>query len=122
MAALDQELLVDNTKEIYDILEKNLKSGKNDSIIDIVLDNAGYELFTDMCLATYLMEKKFTSKVRFYVKRYPWFVSDVMTKDFHWMIEEMTKSDKEDTRAFGRLAESYVKNGIWTVEVGFPGK
>ena len=31
------------------------KDGLKDAVVDIVTDNAGYELFTDMCLADFLI-------------------------------------------------------------------
>ncbi|XP_063543484.1 damage-control phosphatase ARMT1-like isoform X2 [Cydia strobilella] len=54
---------------------------------DIVCDNAGFELFADLCLATWLVEQKIVEKIRFYVKRIPWFVSDVTPKDFTEVIQ-----------------------------------
>lgn len=54
---------------------------------DIVCDNAGFELFADLCLATWLVEQKIVQKVRFYVKKIPWFVSDVTPKDFTELIQ-----------------------------------
>lgn len=117
LASFDKEILVDKTAEIWELLKKNLEGGNKGSIIDIVFDNAGYELFTDLCLATYLIEKKFTSKIRFYVKRYPWFISDVTTNDFHWLIKEMSKSDIKSIQSFGQLCDKYVKDGVWSIEV-----
>lgn len=114
---MDEEILVDNTKEIWELLKKSSESGNNNSMIDIVFDNAGYELFTDLCLAVYLTEKKFTNKIRFYVKRYPWFISDVTTNDFHWLIKEMTKSELNNIKSFGQLCEKHFINGTWTIEV-----
>ncbi|XP_060808011.1 damage-control phosphatase ARMT1 [Amyelois transitella] len=56
-------------------------------IFDIVCDNAGYELFCDFCLAHFLVSQKIVQKVRFHVKRIPWFVSDVTPKDFNYVIQ-----------------------------------
>ncbi|XP_048000016.1 damage-control phosphatase ARMT1-like isoform X2 [Leguminivora glycinivorella] len=53
---------------------------------DIVCDNAGFELFADLCLATWLVEQKIVTKIRFYVKKIPWFISDVTPKDFTELI------------------------------------
>ncbi|XP_063390266.1 damage-control phosphatase ARMT1-like isoform X1 [Cydia fagiglandana] len=54
---------------------------------DIVCDNAGFELFADLCLATWLIEQNIVDKIRFYVKKIPWFVSDVTPKDFTELIQ-----------------------------------
>lgn len=61
-------------------------------IFDIVCDNAGYELFTDLCIAHFLIAKDIVKKVRFHVKKIPWFVSDVTPKDFRYVITECTKA------------------------------
>ena len=98
-------------------LSKNLECGNNNSIIDIVLDNSGYELFTDLCLAIFLTEKKFTNRIRFYVKRYPWFVSDVTVNDFHWIVETMMKSENTNIQSFGQFCETCLKSNVWTIEV-----
>ena len=38
-------------------------------------------------------------QVVFYVKRIPWFVSDVTTDDFAWVLEQIIASGKVNTRA-----------------------
>ncbi|VVD00672.1 unnamed protein product [Leptidea sinapis] len=55
-------------------------------MFDIVCDNAGYELFSDLCLAHFLISQKIANKIRFHVKSIPWFVSDVTPKDFDFVI------------------------------------
>ncbi|OXU30362.1 hypothetical protein TSAR_002298 [Trichomalopsis sarcophagae] len=114
--SLDKEILVDNSKDVAKLLSQNVQCENNNLIIDIVLDNAGYELFTDLCLAAFLTEKKYINKIRFYVKRYPWFISDVTTNDFHWVIETMTKADNENIKSFGKFCDQCVQKGIWTIE------
>ncbi|XP_014237147.1 protein-glutamate O-methyltransferase-like isoform X1 [Trichogramma pretiosum] len=113
---LNKQILVDDSHQVSEFLVKNQQSGNTNSTIDTVLDNAGYELFTDLCLAIYILEKSVVKKMRFYVKRYPWFVSDVMTKDFHWLIEIMKKSDNQSIQTFGGLCEKHLKSGAITIE------
>lgn len=56
-------------------------------IIHIVLDNAGFELLTDLVFASYLLESKFASKVVLHGKCMPWFVSDVNARDLECLID-----------------------------------
>jgi hypothetical protein len=49
--------------------------------VDVVLDNAGFELLTDLVYALYLLDAGLASSVRLHVKSMPWFVSDVMPRD-----------------------------------------
>uniref|UniRef100_A0A915CIZ6 Sugar phosphate phosphatase n=1 Tax=Parascaris univalens TaxID=6257 RepID=A0A915CIZ6_PARUN len=63
--------------------------------IDIVLDNAGLELFSDMVLADFLVTKSGAAKVVFHGKAHPWFVSDTTSSDFCW-INEMLRGSHVD--------------------------
>ncbi|KAF8721942.1 hypothetical protein AX14_010059 [Amanita brunnescens Koide BX004] len=57
----------------------SLKRGR----IDFVLDNAGFELFTDLVFADFLVTfTPFVGKVVFHAKLIPWFASDVTPPDF----------------------------------------
>lgn len=109
---LEKDLLVDDSNAIWEAI-KSSSSGS----VDIVLDNAGYEFMTDLCLAAFITHFKLADKVRFYVKRIPWFISDVTTPDFHWTIEEIKKADNKHLAALGRLCDSCLKNGTWSIEV-----
>lgn len=78
--------------------------------VDIVLDNAGLEVMTDMCLADHLMSMCNSTQIRFHCKAIPWFVSDVMEKDFYKAIERLS----EHTKACQDLAskwKNYLQQG-----------
>ncbi|KAI9459850.1 DUF89 domain-containing protein [Lactarius psammicola] len=56
--------------------------------IDFVLDNAGFELFTDLVFADFLVSHTpYVSKVVFHPKSIPWFVSDVTPPDFAALLD-----------------------------------
>lgn len=100
-------ILVDNSCEIW----KCLKSAPSTAYIDIIMDNAGYELFTDFVLADFILHYNFVQKIRFHCKAIPWFISDVMYRDFHWTIEQLANSDREMLRTFGQRLKQYVDAG-----------
>ncbi|PCH42909.1 DUF89 domain-containing protein [Wolfiporia cocos MD-104 SS10] len=78
-------ILTDNQDSVW----AHLTSLK-DARIDFVLDNAGFELFTDFVFADFLVTyTPYVSKVAFHPKLIPWFVSDVTPPDFKSTISSL---------------------------------
>ena len=77
----EKNIIVNDLPVAFDILKKSKKAGTK-SRVSIVLDNAGFELFVDLILAGYLLTEGLASDVILYPKSIPWFVSDVVPKDF----------------------------------------
>lgn len=88
-----------------------LKSANKTAYIDIIMDNAGYELLTDFVLADFILRYNFVKTVRFHCKAIPWFISDVMYRDFHWTIKQLANSDSDARRTFGERLQQYVDSG-----------
>lgn len=80
----------------------------------IVLDNGGIELFADLCLARELT-KKHGTKIIFYGKLIPWFVSDVTRTDFYQFVNVTSnKYDKElEFKEILKDFHSYLEQGVW---------
>ena len=60
MAQIDDfksRLLVDDSKEVIDIINLG-----EDMLIDIIMDNAGFEMLSDLCLADYLISSNFAKR------------------------------------------------------------
>ncbi|XP_066592897.1 damage-control phosphatase ARMT1-like isoform X2 [Prorops nasuta] len=114
LKSLDKDILVDNTVYGWKCLTKEVTADNN--FIDIVLDNAGYELFTDFSLAAFIIKHNLADKVRFYVKKYPWYVSDATKSDIHWTIDALCTSDVPELQSFGNLIKDYVRDNKWTIE------
>lgn len=77
-AARKQFILKDDQAEVW----KHVQSLR-DARVDFVLDNAGFELFTDLVFADFLVTyTPNVSRVCFHPKLIPWFVSDVTPHDF----------------------------------------
>lgn len=68
--------------------------------VDIILDNAGFELYTDVLYAAYMLEADLASEVVLHAKSFPWFVSDVTPNDFDMLIKTLDDPsvfpDRED--------------------------
>lgn len=85
-------------------------------LADIIFDNAGYEVFSDLCLADFLVTNNLAKKVRLYVKMIPWFISDVMTYDLNWILDQLKNDKNETLRILANRWQQYILNGVWTVE------
>lgn len=64
-----------------------------DRQVDLVLDNAGFELFTDLLYAAYLLDCRIATSVRLHMKRFPWFVSDVIPTDMGSLFEHLESAE-----------------------------
>lgn len=90
LQAAKMNLLHDDTAVLADYclptqLQRHNKNttggGSGDGHVDIIVDNAGFELVTDLALAQYLIESKIAKVVTFQLKSHPTFVSDALEKD-----------------------------------------
>jgi len=84
--------------------------------IDYVLDNAGPELFADLCLASWLVEAGVASEVHFHTKEFGWFVSDVTLRDFDWLVQQTMDQANEDMRALGARWRGFVRDKRWIIK------
>ena len=80
--ASEKNIIVNDLEAAYDTLKKAKKEGKEDRRVDIVLDNAGFELYVDLILAGFLLSAGLATNVILHPKSIPWFVSDVVPTDF----------------------------------------
>jgi uncharacterized protein with ATP-grasp and redox domains len=106
--SLESYLLADDTDRILDQIE-NTEAEK--PRLDLLLDNAGFELVTDLGLADTLIRFGFVSTVVLHVKAHPTFVSDVIEIDVPQAIDFLSSAKDNATRALGTRLEEYSKDG-----------
>ncbi|KAH3671963.1 hypothetical protein OGAPHI_000149 [Ogataea philodendri] len=100
--------------------------------IDIVLDNAGFELFTDLILSLFLLDAKVISQVVLHCKCRPWMVSDTMIKDYDILIQDLRNTSifsehRADLDFLVDSLEAYRHSGklllkeseFWTVDLDY---
>lgn len=92
--AAEQNVLVNDLGAVYEHLVAAREAG-GDRRVDIVLDNAGFELYVDLVLAGYLLSAGLATTVVLHPKSIPWFVSDVIPADFASLLNALA-----DPRAF----------------------
>ena len=84
----EKNILVNDFDRAFSVLTMAKKS-KKPGRVDIVLDNAGFELFVDLLLAGYLLATGLATEVVLHPKEIPWFVSDVVPQDFSALLTAM---------------------------------
>ncbi|KAL0060542.1 Hairy/enhancer-of-split with YRPW motif protein 2 [Marasmius tenuissimus] len=123
-SARKQFILKDDQEQVWNHV-KGMKGGR----VDFVLDNAGFEVFTDLVFADFLVTyTSHVSKVVFHGKLIPWFVSDVTPLDFKYTIEALLDSsyftsgssseeDKSHLQEIATRISRYVEEGIFVFSV-----
>ncbi|KAK9700552.1 Damage-control phosphatase ARMT1-like domain [Popillia japonica] len=109
---LDQYILCDDSSHVWDSLIEHTDA----NVVDIVMDNCGFELFTDMCLADFIIRNKYAEHVRFYVKAIPWYISDTTAKDFHWTLHQLKMCKNAVLKKLGERWNNYLRIKAWTIE------
>lgn len=105
----DIRILHDDTSGLYEYVS----AGKKFKRFDIICDNAGKELFSDLYLACYFLYNDVVDKVVFHLKPYPFFVSDATKEDFGFMMNTVTKYG-ESAGAF--RCKEYIRSGRIEIE------
>jgi len=111
LVALAPKILANNSRPAWRILEAK----RGGDIVDIVMDNSGFELFTDLCLADFLITAGLASVVRMRIKNCPWFVSDTTPHDFTWTLDKLASSKEPVLSELGGRWRKHVEEARWTV-------
>ncbi len=115
-------ILVDDTSAIAD------RVASFDRVrIDFIVDNAGFELFCDLCLADFLLNSKAADKVYLHLKAQPLFVSDAMAKDVHYTLDVLAADQDKEVQSLAHRLQDHIAQGrlplvehpFWTVPLAF---
>jgi len=105
-------ILVDDTFAVTKFLTKS-----QDNCIDLVIDNAGFELICDLCLVDFLLGSGFANQVYLHLKPHPTFVSDAMIKDVHYTKDFLVQSSNIQVQSLGqRLTENLASGKLVLTE------
>jgi len=105
-------LLHDDSDRLVKYVEElRAKGGGN---IDIIVDNAGFELITDLALGQYLVESGIAKCVTFQLKSHPTFVSDALEKDLLEHVNHYAEmEDYPNAKISGMKWKSFLEDGRW---------
>jgi uncharacterized protein with ATP-grasp and redox domains len=95
--------------------------------VDFIVDNAGFELIGDLCLADYLLATDAAGVVHLHLKPHPIFVSDAMTKDVFYTVKFLCQADDVNIKELGLRLKDYLDKGrllcqenfFWTSPLAF---
>ncbi|MFW5765267.1 MAG: damage-control phosphatase ARMT1 family protein [Coleofasciculus sp.] len=115
-------LLVDHTPQIADHIA-HLKEVR----IDLIVDNAGFELFCDLCVADFFVNSGIAQPVYLHLKPHPVFVSDAMIKDVDHTINVLCNHSNQEVQSLGERLKNYIDKGhiiccedaYWTAPLAF---
>jgi uncharacterized protein with ATP-grasp and redox domains len=97
-------ILVDDTSQVIELLTNGSKGR-----VDIVVDNAGFELICDLCLMDFLLTSGLVEEVKLHLKPHPTFVSDAMIQDVYETIRFLSGFDNQEVKSFASRLEEYLK-------------
>jgi uncharacterized protein with ATP-grasp and redox domains len=109
-------VLVDDTQAAAAHL---LGSSANPGRVDFLIDNAGFELVCDLCLADFLLSGNLANEIRFHVKAEPTFVSDAVPKDVRQTIQALAADADADTQQLGARLIDYLGSQRLTLREDF---
>jgi uncharacterized protein with ATP-grasp and redox domains len=114
-------ILVNDAPKVAELLA--ISNGR----IDIVIDNAGFELFCDLCLVDFLLATGVASLVNLHLKPHPTFVSDATIKDLHKTTSFLAAFHHSAVASLGARLQEYIAHGhlamkaddFWTSPLAF---
>lgn len=70
-------------------------------------------MFTDFCLADFLVSHGFADKICFNLKTIPWFISDTTPEDFKCIIRLLINHTDPNLKKLGIRWNKYIREGVW---------
>ncbi|KAF5233961.1 hypothetical protein FANTH_12357 [Fusarium anthophilum] len=109
-----QRNIVDNdTLDVWLYLQKSRLTQENRHM-DIILDNAGFELFADVLYAAYLIASGLGTSITLHAKCFPWFVSDVTPSDMDFLFDHLRSIG---LNSLATQIDKYFELGLLSIEV-----
>ncbi|KAF5575053.1 DUF89 domain protein [Fusarium subglutinans] len=109
-----QRNIVDNdTLDVWLYLQKSRLTQENRHM-DIILDNAGFELFADVLYAAYLIASGLGTSITLHAKCFPWFVSDVTPSDIDFLFDHLRSIG---LNSLATQIDKYFELGLLSIEV-----
>lgn len=90
-------ILSDDTDAVVALLARLKGSGRRDREVGVIVDNAGYELVSDLLLSHLLLASGCCDRVTLHTKAHPTFVSDATTNDVLGTVDLLRAATQSET-------------------------
>lgn len=114
--SLREHLLADHSSQLLELLGDGSQALDR---VDLLLDNAGFELISDLALADLLLSLGLVKQVHLRAKAHPTFVSDVIPGDVDEAIGFLLSQEEAEASSFGRRLEGFLQSGKLVVRSHF---
>jgi len=101
-----ENLLINDFPKVLEVFES-----RSLSHIAFMNDNVGMELGFDLLLADFLLRNNWAKKITFYLKPYPFFVSDAMPKDLEETLQAFIKFPNQGLNSLGKRIRAALSEG-----------
>jgi hypothetical protein len=99
-----ENLLIDHSTELIDLIGRAAR-------IDVILDNTGQELVSDLIAVWHVLTMSLHRIVHLHAKRYPFYVSDAMITDIDETIEALFRDSNPALKRVGKGIRSFQERG-----------
>lgn len=105
---LKEHLLANDINQVIKrLMARDGKPGR----VDLMLDNAGFELITDLALIDLVLSLGLADEVVLHTKAHPTFVSDVIDLDLQPALEFLLESEDQAVTQFGKRLKDHFEAG-----------
>ena len=105
LLASRRHIVVDDTRAVVDFLTSQLNQSPR---IDFIVDNAGFELVSDLALTDFFLSSSLASTVVLHLKYHPTFVSDATIKDVARTVDVLADDSRPEIRRFGQRLQAHI--------------
>jgi len=99
-------ILVEDTDALLDHILRHERPLER---VDLILDNAGFELVCDLALVDFLLGNGLAAQVYLHPKSHPTFVSDAIREDVDNAISFLESNPSAEVQVFGNRLRGYLK-------------
>ena len=107
---LEANLLCSDSDKVWHHMLNTRQMKPSTVRLDIVLDNAGFEIISDLGLVDYVLSTKLVDVVHLHAKCMPWFVSDVTPADFEFTVQQLEASGDQTVSNLAKKLRGHLKD------------